>query len=335
MTTLAPSFGERHFGTADLGHAMRNRGPVKIADAIHRHPGGTLPHELYLPKDDKAMDRLMNRPEGTHASVLPSHCQRTLDLMRRAEGPVLMLHDTTEWDYTGLRSIADLGSIGSNLGRGYLCHNRLVYDPQKRDVLGLANQILHVRRGDDEKRPLRLGLVVVRDKKPPKGCEPLGWLLLTNVPTTNEPQAWERTKWYECRWVIEEFHKGQKTGCGIEDLQFTSAPALQPMIALLSVVAVTLLNLREAARDKTKADRPATEYVDRRYVEVLAGWRYQKPRPKMTVEEFFLALARLGGHQNRKHDHPPGWIVLWRGWMALQHMLNGAAAIAIKFRGET
>ena len=81
MTTLAPSFGERHFGTADLGHAMRNRGPVKIADAIHRHPGGTLPHELYLPKDDKAMDRLMNRPEGTHASVLPSHCQRTLDLL--------------------------------------------------------------------------------------------------------------------------------------------------------------------------------------------------------------------------------------------------------------
>ena len=182
--------------------------------------------------------------------------------------------------------------------------------------------------------PLRLWLVVVREKNPPKGCEPLGWLLLTNVPTTDEPQAWERTKWYECRWVVEEFHNGQKTGCGIEDLPFTSAPALQPMIALLSVVAVTLLNLREAARDKTKADRPATEYVDRRYVEVQAGWRYQKPRPKMTVEEFFLALARLGGHQNRKHGHPPGWIVLWRGWMALQHMLNGAV-IAIKFRGET
>ena len=64
---------------------------------------------------------------------------------RRADGPVLVLHDTTELNYTGLRSIADLGSIGSNLGRGSLCHNSLAYDPQKREVLGLANQILHVR----------------------------------------------------------------------------------------------------------------------------------------------------------------------------------------------
>ena len=91
LTTLAPSFGETHFGMADLGHAMRNRCLVRIADAIHRHPGGTLPHKLYSPKDDKAIDRLMNRPEVTHASVLPSHCQRTLDLMRRAGVPESIL----------------------------------------------------------------------------------------------------------------------------------------------------------------------------------------------------------------------------------------------------
>ncbi|MBN2292587.1 MAG: hypothetical protein JXM70_09190 [Pirellulales bacterium] len=35
-----------------------------------------------------------------------------------------------------------------------------------------------------------------------------------------------------------------------------------------------------------------------------------------------MALARLGSHQNRKHDHAPGWIVLWRGWTKLQSMLN-------------
>ena len=37
--------------------------------------------------------------------------------------------------------------------------------------------------------------------------------------------AWERTDWYECRWIIEEYHKAQKTGCSIEELQFTSAQA--------------------------------------------------------------------------------------------------------------
>ena len=464
MATLELSFGETHFGAADLGHKARNRCLVKVADAIHRHPGGTLPHKLHQPKDYKAMDRLMNRPEVTHADVLQPHCQRTLGLMRQVDGPVLVLHDTTELDYSGLHSIAELGSIGGNLGRGYLCHNSLAFDPQRREVLGLANQLLHertlvgrkegvkrkrqrqnresrlwtkalsaigatpadrqwvhvadrgsdtfehlaahmqagsqfvirscgqrkmqpgheslgqarplrryakslplqgskpvvigaratqgeqvttvgiafapvlvhpphVRRGDYEKRPLRLWLVVVREWEPPKGREPLLWHLLTNVPVTNEQDAWERAGWYECRWVIEEYHKAQKTGCAIEDLQFTSAQALRPMIALLSVVAVTLLNLREASRDEAKAQRPATEYVDRRYIAVLSGWRYKEPRPEMTVREFFLALARLGGHQNRKSDHRPGWIVLWRGWMAMQHMLDGAEAVGFKFRG--
>ncbi|HEY1858950.1 MAG TPA: transposase DNA-binding-containing protein, partial [Gemmataceae bacterium] len=145
MKTSERSFGETHFATAQLGHKVRNRCLVKIADRIHRHPGGTLPHKLHDPKDYKAMDRLMNRAEVTHAAVLQPHVERTLALLRQADGPMLILHDTTELDYSGLTSIADLGSIGGNLGRGYLCHNSLAFDPQQRQVLGLANQILHCR----------------------------------------------------------------------------------------------------------------------------------------------------------------------------------------------
>ncbi len=43
---------------------------LRIADRIYRHPGGTLPAKLHEPKDYKAMDRLMNRPEATHAAML-------------------------------------------------------------------------------------------------------------------------------------------------------------------------------------------------------------------------------------------------------------------------
>ena len=60
-------------------------------------------------------------------------------------------------------------------------------------------------------------------------------------------------------------------------------------------------------------------------MEVLGG-HYQKKGQPLTVREFFLLLARLGGHQNRKKDHPPGWLVLWRGWQALQLMVAGALA---------
>ncbi len=457
MTTVA-SFGERHFGTALLGHKRRTQCLVRIATQIYRHPGGTLPAKLHQPKDYKAMDRLMNRPETTHQAVLEPHRQHTLDQMRRHHDAVLILHDTTELDYSGLRSITDLGPIGGGLNRGYLCHNSLAFDPQRHEVIGLANQILHcrrhvgrkekvkskrerldresrlwidgvaavgtpaegclwvhvadrgadtfeflgrawgpnevfvmrskvnrvirrghdpsgakdylhdyarslplqgrrevvvsarpgqperkaivavafaavllwpphVRRGIYEKRPLPLWVVRVAEVNPPKGVKPLEWILLTNLKVGTLEDAWERAGWYECRWVIEEYHKGQKTGCAIEEMQFTTSAALQPMIALLSVVAVTLLNLREASRRPDAKERPATTLVDARYVAVLSGWRYKKVRPDLSIHDFFYALARLGGHQNRKRDHRPGWLVLWRGWMALQHMVDGADAL--------
>jgi hypothetical protein len=468
--TATASFGMTQFGSAALGHKKRSECLVKIADLIHRHPGGTLPAKLHEPKDYKAMDRLMNRPEVTHANVLAAPCERTRQRMRAASGVILVLHDTTELDYSGLRSIIDLGSIGGDLNRGYLCHNSLAFDPEQREVLGLANQILHrrrcrrkrkgaekkregvkqkrerpdresrlwlrgaaavgvapegrlwvhvadrgsdgfeylahvvqqkqglvvrscsnrvirqghdendpkgdvktyarslprtghrevtvsgsgqrqavvsvgfapillwpphVRRGEYEKKPLRLWVVCVREDNAPKGVTPLEWILLTNVAVTTEEQAWERVTWYECRWVLEEYHKAQKTGCAIEELQFTSSQALEPMIGLLSVVAVTLLNLREAARRPDAKERPASEVVDPNYVTVLSGWRHRQPRPHWSVHEFFMALARLGGHQNRKSDHRPGWLVLWRGWMALQHMLDGAEAIGFRIRGQS
>jgi hypothetical protein len=57
----------------------------------------------------------MNRAETTHAAVLHCHRQHTAQQMRQANGVVLLLHDTTELDYSGLRSIAELGPIGGGL----------------------------------------------------------------------------------------------------------------------------------------------------------------------------------------------------------------------------
>jgi hypothetical protein len=63
------------------------------------------------------------------------------------------------------------------------------------------------------------------------------------------------------------------------------------------------------------------------FVQVLSGWRYKQVRADMSVLEFAIALASLGGHLNRKGDGPPGWLTLWRGWQDLQLMIRGAEAI--------
>ena len=194
----------------------------------------------------------------------------------------------------------------------------------------------HARHGHHGKDPLPIYVVyVVEMSPPPDGDEPIDWMLLTNEPVLDLEDAWRVVGWYERRWVVEEYHKALKTGCGIEDLQFTAVERLQPAIALISAVALTLLNLRDASRRPDATTRRADTLLGPEYIEALSIWRHGKPCGDWTVHEFFFALARLGGHQNRKHDHRPGWIVLWRGWTKLQQRVDGYLAAEQKKCGET
>jgi hypothetical protein len=176
--------------------------------------------------------------------------------------------------------------------------------------------------GEYENRPLAMWAVRVWEPHPPQGAEALEWILLTNVPVLDDADALERVKWYEMRWIVEDLHKGMKTGCGIESLQFTTIDRLEPAIAVLSVLATTLLELRDAARQPDADVRPATDVVSTEYVEVLTGHYGARMGTQPSILKFYLHVARLGGHQNRKKDLP-GWITLWRGWMKLESMLVG------------
>jgi hypothetical protein len=426
---------------------------VKIFNLMQRHPGGMLPDKLSSPADLRAFYRLCDSDDVTHAAVVDAARQYTLTRIADSPGPVLIVHDATELDYTSLTSLAgDLGQIGTGSKCGYICQNVLAVAADTGDVLGLVDQILHRRdevpenetlpehrnrqtresllwlrgtehlphdsklidvadqgsdtfefleheshsgrrfvvrahkvrkvfadhepvgpqhylkdyahslpelgrftmdvqaqpgrkarkdaelivragpvlicpphakcghHGDD---PLPLYVVQITEVKPPTGEKAIDWMLLTNERVKTYADAWRVTGWYERRWIVEEYHKAKKTGCRIEDMQFTTTARLEPAIALLSVVAVTLLNLRDASRRPDAKTRRATTVLAPDYVNVMSLWRYRKTRADLTVHDFYYALARLGGHQNRKSDHRPGWLVLWRGWTKLQAMLDG------------
>ena len=180
--------------------------------------------------------------------------------------------------------------------------------------------------GEYERVPLELWVVRVWEPNTPAGEEPLEWILLTNCPTDTLADALVRLAWYQKRWIVEELHKGVKTGCGIETLHFEKIERLEPAIAVISAVATTLLNLRDAARAADAETRPATAVVEPVYVTVLAAHYGKRLGPQPSVKAFYLHVARLGGHQNRKSDGFPGWITLWRGWMKLQAMVDGYEA---------
>lgn len=481
MISPGKTFGQTNFAHAQLGDKRRTKKLVALADMMTRRPGGTLPQKLNNPKDLKAFYRLMKCEDVTHEAIMNAHRVATFAQIDACDGPVLILHDATELDFTKHFCVAEtMGQIGNGNHRGYITQNSLAVDAVAGRVLGLVEQVLH-RRADVPARetlaqkrvresresllwlkgterlprdrklvdvcdqgadtfefferevnsgrrfvircaydrgifighdapdqsgsshlrtyarelpiagtwtlevtsrapdktpkkkkgkkkkgkkpatekvariarranmavsfapiqikppgkkhgvypdvPLKVWVVRVWETDPPEGQERLEWFLITNEVVETFAAAYRVVGWYEKRWIIEEYHKGKKTGCQIESPQFTTEERLKPAIALLSIVTLTLLEMRDASRRADAKTRPAREIISEDYIAVLSAWRHGKIHKDWTIHDFYFAMARLGGHQNRKGDHPPGWQTIWRGWTDLQAMVTGAEAM--------
>lgn len=173
--------------------------------------------------------------------------------------------------------------------------------------------------------PVRSTVVRVWEASPPPGIEALEWIVLTDWSVTNYAEALEVALVYATRWLIEEFHKALKTGNKAEELQLETAEGLFAAIAIKSIVALRLLDLRERVR--LTPDAPAEQSgLNELELTIL---RQRLHRPLKTVREVALAIGRLGGHMNRKADGMPGWLTLLRGMTKLNDLVEGAR-IALK-----
>ena len=173
--------------------------------------------------------------------------------------------------------------------------------------------------------PIPMAVVWVRELDPPEGVGPIEWVLYTSLPVETFDDAMVIVGYYEKRWLIEEWHKTLKTGLRVQKRQLKDSERLEPMMGLMSVVAVRLFQLKGEAR--TAPERPAEEVVPPRYVMGLKAVRKLGALTTLTVGRFFRELAMLGGFIGRRRDGDPGWITIWRGWDRLQDMIRGADAI--------
>lgn len=175
--------------------------------------------------------------------------------------------------------------------------------------------------------PIPMLVVHVQEVDAPPEVEPLEWVLYTSLPVTCFEEAVRIVSYYEKRWIIEEWHKAMKTGCRVTQRQLKTKERLEPMIGLMSIVAVRLLQLKAAAR--TTPNRPACGVVPELWVCLLCAARRSSHSPQeMTVGQFYRSLAQLGGFLGRKSDGDPGWITIWRGWEKLHLMLRGSELLA-------
>lgn len=171
--------------------------------------------------------------------------------------------------------------------------------------------------------PLAVHAVYLREENPSAGNEPVQWMLLSNLPMTCLSDALSVVSHYRKRWVIEEWHRALKEGCRLECSQLTQACALYRLTAMLSVVAVRLIQLRDLADSSVYGDDAmmCEANVDKQAIHMVAAWADVEPE-ELTARLFWRTLACRGGWIGRKSDGRPGWKTIWRGWHELQMILQ-------------
>lgn len=167
---------------------------------------------------------------------------------------------------------------------------------------------------------LVLNVVDVSEVDVPVGQTPVRWTLATTESIDTPQDCWRIVDLYRTRWLVEEFFKALKTGCGYESRQLDSHKTLLVLLGLCIPVAWTLLLMRYLEREAP--DSPADAVLPRELLNFLKRVWPRGPVPDHpTVREALWAIAGLGGHL--RHNGPPGWLVLHRGYQTLLTMHQG------------
>lgn len=148
----------------------------------------------------------------------------------------------------------------------------------------------------------------------------LEWILLSAQPVESSEQAWQTVHHYQSRWPIEDFHRGVKTGCRLEQRHLREQRSLANLLAIVSPIAVRLLQLRNLSREEP--EQPALAWVEREEVQVIASQQGVAVE-QLTIKQFVYRVAQLGGFLHRRGDGPPGWQTLWNGWLRLRWFVAG------------
>lgn len=439
--------GTKNFGTVDLRDLRLTKRLVQSAAKIAAHPEKPF-NQVFDWNGLRGFYNVCHKEAATLSVIQEPHWLQTREVMAK-QPLVLILHDTSEMDYTSHAALEGTGPIGDGNGRGFLQHNSLAVVPGPKQVLGLAYQQWYIRkeapknehtskrkqrdresvlwihgieatgrppegsrwvdvgdrgadiyeamvasqavghdflfrvtqnrqvwttpehdaltclrdyvcrlpsqgrdivdipsRGGRAGRPAEVEMTaatvwipapsgtpqrgaqpvvaawVVRiwEANPPAGAEGLDWILITSVPTQTIEEMRERRDWYACRWMVEVFHDIEKNGCSEEDRRFETAGRMEACLAILSVVAVRIFQLRTAL--ECQPEEPAEQVATQEEIQVVRQVVKHK-RGTFTVKDFVRGVASLGGFLGRKHDGNPGVKTLWRGYQRLQDLRLG------------
>ena len=141
---------EQELGEVRLGDARLDRRLLETATRMADRPTATNTQRLDW-NELRGLYRVAHAPRAQPNILQETHRLRTRQRMDACPGRVLLVHDTTELDFTSHPAAHHcLGPIGTGGGFGFLQHNSLAFDPEGKQILGLAFQQLVKRKPQPE-----------------------------------------------------------------------------------------------------------------------------------------------------------------------------------------
>lgn len=182
------------------------------------------------------------------------------------------------------------------------------------EIVACEVRILRPHHDDKSAAELCLRVVHVREPNPPAGEEAIDWRIITTLPIDTAAEVAAIVDHYRARWLIEEYFKALKTGCGYSLRQQMSLDALERTLAISIPQAWRLLAIRWTSRNEPTA--PAATVVTHTQLQCL---KLRSPKaPLNTVHDVAVVVAKMGGHL--RSNGAPGWLTLGRGMQKLYDM---------------
>jgi len=165
---------------------------------------------------------------------------------------------------------------------------------------------------------VRVWAVWAIELHPPKGVEPLEWMLLSTRPVLSAEDAVQCLRWYARRFSIELWHKILKSGCRIEAHQLSTEDRLERCYALYCVIAWRILYATWLGREAPEL--PCTVLLEEAEWQALYCMTHRSaelPFDPPCLRDAVRWIGKLGGFIGRKSDKEPGITSLWRGFQRL------------------
>jgi hypothetical protein len=299
---------------------------------------------------------LANKESARWVTTAEQGCEvlaaaRTITVVNDREGDFFAHWALTPGDKVHLLSramhdhaLVDGGTLYQAVEQARFCDKAVIDLPQRIDRLGRQAH-LSMRFGTVVlKRPARPGVeglpegvkvsfMEVVELHPPKGAEPIHWLLLTTHPVATAADAWRIVSWYKQRWIIEQLFRSLKNqGLRIEESQLESAKGLIKLVAIATKVACIVIQLVQARNGGEEL--PAAFVFTSEEIEALRAinktlkgrteLQQNHHRPNTLAWAAWI-IAKLGGWTGYASHRPPGPITFHIGMTRFQILVTGRA----------